>query len=63
MNNTSTKRPRPGRPSLDGGNGGSPVLQIKLTRELLDALRLKTAQTGRTSSEIVRNAIAQYVAN
>ena len=52
---------RPGRPSLHGGGKPSPSLTIRLDPERRTRLGKLAEQTGRTESEIVREALDQYV--
>lgn len=55
--------PRGGRPSLGGqaGTGPSPKRQVRLPRDLDDRLVARAADEHRDLSEIMRDAIAEYL--
>jgi hypothetical protein len=51
---------RRGRPSLSG-SGESPLLRVRLSRELDDAVTRAAQQAGTSRAEWVRQAIAQAI--
>lgn len=51
-----------GRPSLDG-NGTSPRLSFRVTRELYDAAAERAIAEETTVSEITREALEKYLEN
>jgi Ribbon-helix-helix protein, copG family len=50
---------RGGRPTM--GSGPSSVESVRLDPELDDALSQRTEQEGRSKSEIIRDALRQYL--
>ena len=49
-----------GRPSL-GEGGQSPRINLRLPRDVYEAVRLKAAESDETLSEVAREAIRRYV--
>jgi len=52
-----------GRPALDGssGSGASPRRQVRLSRQLDEALAARAAAEHRQPSAVIRDAIAAYL--
>lgn len=50
-----------GRPSLAGGTGHSPRVNVRLTAELAERARARAESEGKTLSELAREAIEAYV--
>jgi len=55
-------RPGPGRPPLSGGSGPSPTVTVRLDEDLNNRLDEHTATSGRRRSDIVREALRDYLA-
>ena len=57
---TKAKRVRMGRPAL-GDGGESPRVQVRVDRDLAEALRARAEEEHRSVSEIARTALREYV--
>lgn len=56
------RRVRVGRPSLAGGAGASPRLQVRVDQELAEALHARAAAEDRSVSDLARDALRRYMA-
>ncbi|WP_341729770.1 ribbon-helix-helix protein, CopG family [Brooklawnia sp.] len=52
---------RGGRPSLSGGGKRSPALSLRVTQSDRDRLDAVAAAQGRRSSDVVRDALREYL--
>lgn len=55
------ERVRVGRPSLAGGGGTSPRMNVRIPEETHEALRRRAREESRTLSDLTREALAEYV--
>ena len=55
------KRGRPAHTTDLASKGSSPVLQLRVPKEIKELLIQRSAQEGKTQSEIVRDALTQYL--
>ena len=55
-------RRKGGRPSMSVPGGESPVLNLRMPREMRDQLDAVAAQVGKRPSAVARDAVAEYLA-